>query len=214
MNAVLERGDQTQATRSPSAAAGVNMCRRKGLNLQFAGTIANFDLPWNPTQAEQRSGRIDRLGQSRPVIRALCFAYKDTVEQDVFFTVGNRNKSFRPILPRLPRQLEELALLDKDARAAERQRFIAELDQNVTEAKERGFDIDVTADGSLDLPSLPEPALTLRDLDGAMQIAGACPPEVGFNPLDFGSHSICLAGRPSIRVTTDAGICAFSSDNY
>ena len=61
----------------------------EGLNLQFAGVLANYDLPWNPMKIEQRIGRIDRLGQERPVVRVLNFAYKDTVEQDVFFTVGN-----------------------------------------------------------------------------------------------------------------------------
>lgn len=46
----------------------------EGLNLQFAGVLVNYDLPWNPMKVEQRIGRIDRLGQSRPVIRVLSFA--------------------------------------------------------------------------------------------------------------------------------------------
>ena len=49
-------------------------------------------------------------------------------------------------------------------------------------------------EGSLDLPSLPEPALTLRDLDRAIQIARARPPEVDFQPLDPGSYGIGLPG--------------------
>ena len=119
------------------------------------------------------------------------------MEQDVFFTVGNRINLFQgivgrlqPILSRLPLQFEELALLDKDARAAARQRFIAKLDQKVTDAKERGFDIDATVEGSLDLPSLPVPALTLSNLDRAIQIA-----------------------RAPIRITTDVGVFEFSSGN-
>jgi superfamily II DNA/RNA helicase len=51
----------------------------EGLNLQFVGVLANYDLPWNPMKIEQRIGRIDRLGQERPVIRVLNFAYKDSV---------------------------------------------------------------------------------------------------------------------------------------
>ena len=47
----------------------------EGLNLQFAGVVANYDLPWNPMKIEQRIGRIDRLGQQRTVIRILNFAY-------------------------------------------------------------------------------------------------------------------------------------------
>jgi superfamily II DNA or RNA helicase len=193
----------------------------EGLNLQFAGVVVNYDLPWNPMKVEQRIGRIDRLGQQRPVIRILSFAYKDTVEQDVFFTVGNRINLFQgivgrlqPILSRLPRRFEELALLDRDARETARQRFLADLEQQVRDADEGGFDIDATVEGSLDLPSLPEPALTLRDLDRAIQIARARPPEVDFRPLDPGSYGIGLPGGAPIRVTTDPDVFEFSSDNF
>ena len=44
------------------------------------------------------------------------------------------------------------------------------------DADESGFDIDAAVEGSLDLPSLLEPALTLRDLDRAIQIARPRPP--------------------------------------
>jgi SNF2 family DNA or RNA helicase len=46
----------------------------EGLNLQTAGVLANYDLPWNPMKVEQRIGRIDRLGQTRPRVRILNFA--------------------------------------------------------------------------------------------------------------------------------------------
>lgn len=192
----------------------------EGLNLQFAGVVVNYDLPWNPMKIEQRIGRIDRLGQQRSEIRVLSFAYKDTVEQDVFFTVGNRINLFQgivgrlqPILSRLPRGFAELALVDRDAREMARQRFLAELEQQVRDADEHGFDIDATVEGSLDLPALPEPALTLGGLDRAIRIARARPPEVDFRPLDTGSYGIGLPGGAPIRVTTDAGVFEFSSDN-
>src|SRR5262249_11943519 len=35
----------------------------EGLNLQAAGAVINYDLPWNPSKVEQRIGRIDRIGQ-------------------------------------------------------------------------------------------------------------------------------------------------------
>jgi len=40
----------------------------KGLNLQFAGTLVNYDLPWNPQRIEQRIGRIHRYGQTQDVL--------------------------------------------------------------------------------------------------------------------------------------------------
>ncbi len=39
----------------------------EGRNLQFCRTLANFDLPWNPMEIEQRIGRLHRLGQQHPV---------------------------------------------------------------------------------------------------------------------------------------------------
>ena len=38
-----------------------------GLNLQFANTVINVDLPWTPALLEQRVGRVHRMGQKRPV---------------------------------------------------------------------------------------------------------------------------------------------------
>lgn len=120
----------------------------------------------------------------------------------------------QPILSRLPRGFEELALLDREARETARQRFLAELEQQVRDADEHGFDIDATVEGSLDLPTLPEPALTLRDLDRAIQIARARPPEVDFRPLDPHSYGIRLPGSSPIRVTNDPGVFEFSADNF
>ena len=45
----------------------------EGRNLQFANTLVNYDLPWNPMKIEQRVGRIHRIGQTREVfIFNLC----------------------------------------------------------------------------------------------------------------------------------------------
>jgi len=47
----------------------------EGHNLQFANTLINFDLPWNPMRIEQRVGRLHRIGQTREVfVFNLCTA--------------------------------------------------------------------------------------------------------------------------------------------
>lgn len=52
----------------------------KGLNLQFARTLINYDLPWNPQRIEQRNGRIHRYGQSEDVL-IINFATPDNEAQ-------------------------------------------------------------------------------------------------------------------------------------
>ncbi|CAK0764117.1 ATP-dependent helicase HepA [Gammaproteobacteria bacterium] len=54
----------------------------EGLNLQFCHIIINYDLPWNPMRIEQRIGRVDRIGQDKPV-RAYNFVYEGSVESRV-----------------------------------------------------------------------------------------------------------------------------------
>jgi len=193
----------------------------EGLNLQSAGVVANYDLPWNPMKIEQRIGRIDRLGQPRKVIRVLNFAYRDTVEQDVFFTVGTRINLFQgivgrlqPILSRLPKRFEELALVDRESRAGERARFLAEIEEQVREVETSGFDIDASVEDSLDLPALPETPLTQSDLDRLINIARARPPEISWQRLDAGSYGIGLPGGEPVRVTTDAKVFDFSGDSH
>ena len=40
----------------------------EGQNLQDAGIMLNYDLPWNPTRMVQRAGRIDRLGSEHDLL--------------------------------------------------------------------------------------------------------------------------------------------------
>lgn len=54
----------------------------EGLNLQFCHIVVNYDLPWNPMKIEQRIGRVDRIGQSKPVL-----AYNFSIENSVEYRV-------------------------------------------------------------------------------------------------------------------------------
>jgi hypothetical protein len=45
----------------------------EGVNLQQAGRMINFDLPWNPMKLVQRHGRIDRIGSPHPREFIGCF---------------------------------------------------------------------------------------------------------------------------------------------
>jgi superfamily II DNA/RNA helicase len=52
----------------------------EGRNLQFSHRLANFDLPWNPMEIEQRIGRLHRLGQQNPV-RIYNFVQAGTLQE-------------------------------------------------------------------------------------------------------------------------------------
>lgn len=56
----------------------------EGLNLQAAGAIINYDLPWNPSKVEQRIGRIDRIGQKLQEIKVVNLFLRDSVDEKVY----------------------------------------------------------------------------------------------------------------------------------
>ena len=194
----------------------------EGLNLQYAGVLANYDLPWNPMKVEQRIGRIDRIGQEKPVVRILNFAYKDTVEADVFFAVGERIQLFQgivgklqPILSRLPQRFEQVTLANREARDAARQRFLAEIEEEVREADQAAFDLDAVAADSLEPPPLPLPAYTMPALDGAMDHHAVRPVTLEWSPLDARSYSARMPGMAApIRVTTDPEVFDESGESH
>ena len=70
--------EKAQAVEMLRSQVPVMLCSEigwEGHNLQFANTLINFDLPWNPMRIEQRVGRIHRIGQTREVfIFNLCTA--------------------------------------------------------------------------------------------------------------------------------------------
>jgi hypothetical protein len=45
----------------------------EGVNLQQAGQIINYDLPWNPMRIVQRHGRVDRIGSEHDYVRLGLF---------------------------------------------------------------------------------------------------------------------------------------------
>ncbi len=65
----------------------------EGRNLQFCHLLVNYDLPWNPMKVEQRIGRVDRIGQTQPIMIFNLWV-KDTVEERVLNILEYRIKMF------------------------------------------------------------------------------------------------------------------------
>jgi len=69
----------------------------EGRNLQFADTIVNFDLPWNPMRIEQRVGRVHRIGQTRDVF-VFNFCQEGTVEEQLLRVLHDKINMFELVV--------------------------------------------------------------------------------------------------------------------
>jgi SNF2 family DNA or RNA helicase len=98
-------GDQPAADKDRAVAAfrervPIMLCTEsggEGRNLQFADTLINYDLPWNPMKIEQRVGRLHRFGQTREVfIFNLCTA--DSLEARILKVLNDKIRMFELVV--------------------------------------------------------------------------------------------------------------------
>lgn len=101
----LFSGDMTAAEKDMAVAdfkerVPVMLCSEsggEGRNLQFANTLINFDLPWNPMRIEQRVGRIHRIGQTREtLIFNLCVA--GSMEERILRLLNDKIRMFELVV--------------------------------------------------------------------------------------------------------------------
>ena len=71
----------------------------EGLNLQRAGIVIHYDLPWNPVKLDQRNGRAFRIGQARPSVRAVYFVPR-TDRTRIVDVIAGKNRERRRTLRR------------------------------------------------------------------------------------------------------------------
>lgn len=69
-----------------------------GLNLQFADTVINFDLPWNPAKKNQRIGRINRIGQVSPKLTAINMVAQNSIEHNIANGIVVKEALFNAVL--------------------------------------------------------------------------------------------------------------------
>jgi ATP-dependent helicase HepA len=136
---LLERDRQVARFRDPDGPK-VLVCTEvggEGRNFQFSHHLVNYDLPWSPATMEQRIGRLDRIGQTRPV-EIHVFDLKGTLSSDVLGlladsvgvfgeTVGGLDAVLEEVEPRLT----ELALAPTEERA----KYARQLSARVAEAR-------------------------------------------------------------------------------
>jgi len=72
-------------------------CLSEGINLQnLFDAVLHYDLPWNPNRLEQREGRVDRFGQTRPEIRTcLLYGRDNPMDQVVLRVLYKKARTIR-----------------------------------------------------------------------------------------------------------------------
>jgi superfamily II DNA or RNA helicase len=113
----------------------------EGRNFQFCHIMVNYDLPWNPMKVEQRIGRIDRIGQKRPVT-IFNFSTKGTIEERVVQVLTARIGVFKetiggldPILGEVESDLRKIFQLGEDEARRAFATLEGQLESRVAEAR-------------------------------------------------------------------------------
>jgi ATP-dependent helicase HepA len=170
--ALLDRDRQVARFRDPDGPK-VLLCTEvggEGRNFQFAHHLVNYDLPWSPSVMEQRIGRLDRIGQVRPV-EIHAFDLEGTLSADVLTLLadavgvfGETVGGLDAVLEEVEPKLTELALLGPE----ERRRYAQELSQKVAQARAQ---IGRSYDPLLDLRSFDGPAVEALVIRGQRRFA-------------------------------------------
>jgi len=123
----------------------------EGRNLQFADTVVNFDLPWNPMRIEQRVGRVHRIGQSRDVF-VFNFCQEGTVEEQLLRVLHDKINMFELVVGEMDailgtldegRDFAEIVmdLWVSGRQSGEVEREFEELAKRLLEAKKRHVEV-------------------------------------------------------------------------
>lgn|GEM_PF-2912706 len=114
-----EQSDALDAFAGPARFLVCVRLGSRGLNLQQATVLINYDLPWNPAELEQRIGRINRMGQSQPT-KVINFQCEGTINERVYDCLSRE----------IRRQTQSLAGVSRRSRRPNE--AAAEADENVT----------------------------------------------------------------------------------
>ena len=105
-----------------------------GLNLQFADTLINFELPWNPAKKNQRIGRIDRLGQMSKNLTIYNLITRNSIETRIATGLLVKQSLFEGVLDRG----SKTDYVDFSSKG--RSQFIEQLEAFINQAEEIGGD--------------------------------------------------------------------------
>jgi superfamily II DNA or RNA helicase len=94
-------------------------CLSEGINLQDRfSAVLHYDLPWNPNRLEQREGRVDRFGQTAPVVRATLLHGKNPIDGIVLDVILRKIREIRKLMKiSIPFPEDSRSIMDSIAQA-------------------------------------------------------------------------------------------------
>lgn len=154
-----------------------NDAASEGLNLQACSFLVNYDMPWNPMRAEQRIGRIDRIGQTAPVVHVRNYFIPDTVEERVYELLADRIDNFSDLLGDLQPILgatEDAFRATFRASRTERERIereqLEDIDHRIEDLRASG--VQISLEDPMPVPAYAEPPVDLARLGLLLQHCG------------------------------------------
>lgn len=154
-----------------------NDAASEGLNLQACSFLVNYDMPWNPMRAEQRIGRIDRIGQIAPLVHVRNYFIPDTVEERVYELLADRIDNFSDLLGDLQPILgatEDAFRATFRASRTERERIereqLQDIDQRIEELRASG--VQISLEDPMPVPAYGDPPVDLARLGALLEHCG------------------------------------------
>jgi superfamily II DNA or RNA helicase len=167
----------------------------EGLNLQAAGALVNFDLPWNPSKVEQRIGRIDRIGQALSEVMIVNLFLTNSVDARVYRALAARCGLFEefvgPMQPVLSRAMRML-LGKEDFDETELDELAAQIKADPTLMEPFADDEDV--DTHIDTPLVAKNNLSM--LIDALDGTGLHAKVIGNTVLELIEPGVHIALQP------------------
>ncbi len=71
---------------------------KEGVDLVGSNILIHYDIMWNPATMEQRTGRIDRIGQLKDKINILYLITEETIEQAMWERITGRKKLIKDVV--------------------------------------------------------------------------------------------------------------------
>lgn len=90
-----------------------------GLNLQCASCLVNYDLPWNPSDADQRNGRIRRIGSQYSRITIVDIVTSDGIDKALLSVHDRKREVIDAILEPSPEEKRMIQVITESIRADE-----------------------------------------------------------------------------------------------